>query len=137
METTNHPAETCSGNSLDGASPSDYDVNDATCENLNVFMDSLVFSDEKDSKEYRDNISNNHSDDATTTVSKYSYDANNNNNTNEQQSKSTLRSIDLLENMELKFEEGCDTDGKLGPFYDATPALEESSVEDDEHTLCY
>ena len=43
-------------------------------------MDSLVFSDEKDSKEYRDNISNNHSDDATTTVSKYSYDANNNNN---------------------------------------------------------
>ena len=94
-ETTNHPVETHLGISLDGASPSDYNVNDPIGENLNGFMDSLVFSDKEASMDSRDNVSNNNRNDATNTVADSSDDANNNNDANEQQINITPRSIDL------------------------------------------
>ena len=104
VDATNHPIDTCLGNSLDGASLSDCKTNDAVSKNLNGFVDSLVFSDEEARKCSRTHASNNHSKYATTTVADYSDDANNNNDTNEQQSKITLRSIYSLEDMERRFE---------------------------------
>ena len=53
-------------------------------ENKNTFMDSIVFRDKKFSKDYRNNVSSNHSNDTTTTVDDYSDNTSDNNDSNEQ-----------------------------------------------------
>ena len=50
VETTNHPVETHLGNSLDGTSQSNHNTNDASGENPNGLVDTLVFSDEEASE---------------------------------------------------------------------------------------
>ena len=135
METTNHPVDACLGNYLDVTSPSDCNMNNATAENPNGFMDSLVFSDEEASDNSCDNVSNNHSNGATIAVSDSTYGTNSNNNENEEQRNNTLRSIDSSEDMERKFEEGNNADGEVGLLWFATLALEELLVEEDEDTF--
>ena len=112
-ETISHPAETFLGNSLDGASPYDYSTNDASGGIPNGFVDSMMFSDQEASEDSRANFSDNHSNDAKTTVADHSDYTNNNNYENEQQRNITLRSADSSEDVERKFKERRGTDEEL------------------------
>ena len=40
--------------------------------------------------------------------------------------------IDFSLEREVRFEEGHDTEGEAGPFHDSIPAMEESSVEEED-----
>ena len=50
VDNANHPTDTCLGNSLDGTSQSNHNTNDASGENPNGLVDTLVFSDEEASE---------------------------------------------------------------------------------------
>ena len=46
---------------------------------------------------------------------------------------SNIRSIDLLERIVSRFEEGYDTDNEIGPFYQAVNDIDNDSADDDNY----
>ena len=93
------------------------------------------FSDEDYRDELSEDIAAGENDNIQLSTSHSPSEGRNIDDWNKKQRNSTLRRIYLPLEIEVRFEEGCDTKGEVGHFYDATPAIEESSVEE-EYVCC-
>ena len=104
------------GNSLECSSPNSNVVTDLSFASIACASNRSELSDEDDREESREDIASEDNDDMQNLTAHSSSEGSNDNDNYEQQRNIILRKIDSSLEREVRFEEGHDTEGKVGTF---------------------